>query len=531
MLIILHNCAHNGDIFFSQKIVEILIKSNPKNKFLILPACSKALFNNIKDYQNVEIKYYHNIWDINCKNKSRVNKNNLISININLRKLWYYKDKKIFINLHQLLTNTGNCIDVNIIEYINQTVNKINKEININLKFNCDNYINLIPSLKNIIHWNTNEISQIFKKYKSKVVFYYNIRTISFNNKLNNNNYRENIIKKLQQLDCLVVTVRKSKIEAPNILCCDTDLNIGMNLDGTNLIKYAKIANICDYVIFHSNGGSFFILNDENISNKDTKPIFISFNKLEEKYYNVMKNSYKYDNIEHYNHVSFYNNIEKIMNYYPNITKTNASNYILLLDLDGTIITESIHHKVYRDLFKEHNIDFTYEDFLKATNHMGITEYICKHYNIERKVVDKLVKNKRKQIIKSEYQIELIDGFIPFLETVINRGINIVIVTNSPKSYVDFVKRKLPILNNIKQWVTREDYKNPKPHKEPYMTAIEKFGKNEKYIIGFENSINGIKSLEQVTNYIYGCEKEYDLSSKDIFLYKDYSYVLKHMMC
>ena len=218
------------------------------------------------------------------------------------------------------------------------------------------------------------------------------------------------------------------------------------------------------------------------------------------------------------------------MNNYPSITKTNANDYLLLLDLDGTIITESIHHKVYRDLFKKHNIDFTYEDFLKATNNKGITEYVCEHNDIERTDVYKLVKNKRKQILKSEYPIELIDGFVPFLETVINRGINIVVVTNSPKSYTDFVKIKLPILNDIKQWVTREDYKNPKPHKEPYMTAIEKFGKNEKYVIGFENSINGIKSLEQVTNHIYGCVKEYDLRSKDIFLYKDYFYVTKHMM-
>jgi len=215
--------------------------------------------------------------------------------------------------------------------------------------------------------------------------------------------------------------------------------------------------------------------------------------------------------------------------YYPTIKKDNKNDYLLLLDLDGTIITESIHHKVYKDLFKEHDIDFTYEDYLKATNYGSITEYACEHYNIERNVVDKLVKNKRKQIIKSEYPIELIDGFIPFLETVINRGINIAVVTNSPKSYTDFVKRKLPILNDIKQWVTREDYKNPKPHKEPYMTAIEKYGKNEKYIIGFENSINGVRSLEQVTNYVYGCVQEYDLSSRDVFSYDNYYNVVGHM--
>ena len=214
--------------------------------------------------------------------------------------------------------------------------------------------------------------------------------------------------------------------------------------------------------------------------------------------------------------------------YYPTI-KTNISNYILLLDLDGTIITENVHHNVYRDLLVEHDINFTYEDYLKATNNSSVEKYIKEVYKLENDVVNKLVKRKRIEIINTKYPIKLIEGFTNFLTIVLRKELNIVVVTNSPKSYIESVKRKIPLLNKIKQWVTREDYKNPKPSKEPYEVAMNKYGKDEKYVIGFENSRKGIESLLQVTNHIYGYVRYSNLEDYDIYQYSNYFDVIKHM--
>ena len=205
------------------------------------------------------------------------------------------------------------------------------------------------------------------------------------------------------------------------------------------------------------------------------------------------------------------------------------NDYILLLDLDGTIITETIHFHIYQKLLYEHNIKFMYENYLHATNYSNIKDYVCNNYKLDNKIIEKLIIKKRKEIVKSNYPIELIDGFSTFLEILLKKNINFVVVTNSPISYVNKVKKTLPILNKITQWITREDYKNPKPNKESYEVAMKKYGNNEKYVIGFENSINGINSLSQVTHFIYGCIKDFNLEEHDIFLYKSYCDIINNI--
>lgn len=47
MKIILHNPAHNGDVFFSSKIVDYIVNNNPKYNFIISPSCSSILFEHL----------------------------------------------------------------------------------------------------------------------------------------------------------------------------------------------------------------------------------------------------------------------------------------------------------------------------------------------------------------------------------------------------------------------------------------------------------------------------------------------------
>ena len=182
MLIILYNYAHNGDVFFTQKFVKYFVKSNPDKNFLILLSCSKAIYNNInKEYENATIEYLHE---------------NKYGRGINRTKLWYKNGDKIIISLHKVLTDNNSCINICRHGFIQDLTNNIFKSTNIKINFNCDN--NFIPSLKNLINWDTNEISNIFKEYNSKIIFYYNIKTISNKSKNNNIKYRENLVKRLQ---------------------------------------------------------------------------------------------------------------------------------------------------------------------------------------------------------------------------------------------------------------------------------------------------------------------------------------------
>ena len=61
MKIVLHNPAHNGDILFGSKIIDIIVKSNPNQEFIISPSCSTVLFEHLKS-ENVVIQMNDYQW-------------------------------------------------------------------------------------------------------------------------------------------------------------------------------------------------------------------------------------------------------------------------------------------------------------------------------------------------------------------------------------------------------------------------------------------------------------------------------------
>ena len=80
----------------------------------------------------------------------------------------------------------------------------------------------------------------------------------------------------------------------------------------------------------------------------------------------------------------------------------------------------------------------------------------------------------------------------------------------------------MPLLGRVKNWITREDTVLGKPHSQPYEEAKNRFWKEGQAIIGFENSLTGLRSLEKVTRCIYylGLSKK-----EDIYLIDNYSKV------
>ena len=120
------------------------------------------------------------------------------------------------------------------------------------------------------------------------------------------------------------------------------------------------------------------------------------------------------------------------------------------------------------------------------------------------------------------------DGFKNFFKKMEEHEINWAVVTNAPETYTTFVRKNSELLNSNTQWLPREKYQFAKPHSDPYDTAVELFKRPiEKYIIGFENSINCINSIKQVANVVFGCYKESHCQEcKDIILFKNYNDII-----
>ena len=218
----------------------------------------------------------------------------------------------------------------------------------------------------------------------------------------------------------------------------------------------------------------------------------------------------------------------------PKINFNNKHEYIFLFDLDGTILSEKIHQQVYEDAVRKlhPNLTFSWEEYLIACNikkYKGsVREYLIENKNITRDEANEIRILKTKNIVKTKHEIIFIDGFTNLFKKIKEYGINMAVVTNAPETYTTFVRNNDELLNSIKQWLPREKYKLAKPHSEPYDTAIKLFKKpTEKYIIGFENSINGINSVKQVANVVFGCYKESHCKEcKNIILFNDYNNII-----
>ncbi len=218
----------------------------------------------------------------------------------------------------------------------------------------------------------------------------------------------------------------------------------------------------------------------------------------------------------------------------PKINKNNKHEFIFLFDLDGTILSERIHAQVYEDAVKKlhPNLSFSWEEYLTACNQKkykgSVREYLFQNKNLTREEANEIRVLKGKNIVKTDHEIIFMDGFKNLFKKIKEHNINWAVVTNAPETYTNFVRKNSDLLNSTTQWLPREKYKLAKPNSDPYDTAVRLFKKpEEKYIIGFENSINGINAIKQVANVVFGCYKESHCQEcEDIILFKDYNDII-----
>lgn len=162
---------------------------------------------------------------------------------------------------------------------------------------------------------------------------------------------------------------------------------------------------------------------------------------------------------------------------------------LFLIDLDGTLIdSDHFHYEAWSRVLNQ------------SPEHI---EHIIKTIGMENYLKDsnfaELKKKKIEEMTKIN-NIEMISDADKFIDFILENNINHAVVTHTDKEVVDYFKYKVPILQKLENWVVREDYTLPKPDPECYKLAVKMYGKNDKNIIGFENSGHGMKSLSHVTN-------------------------------
>ena len=190
-------------------------------------------------------------------------------------------------------------------------------------------------------------------------------------------------------------------------------------------------------------------------------------------------------------------------------SEENTKDIFFLLDLDGTLIdSEKSHYLAYLRALKGlyalnwQPEKFTQQKFNDIINGEGMDAYIydmCKSQTFLEST--KQLKN---IYMKNELtNVELMPGADALIDYIHTYNINHAVVTNTSKENVELFMKKQPKLQLLKNWITREDYTNPKPDGECFLLGLKKFHQGEPHVIGVENTISGHQSLEHATKCIY----------------------------
>jgi HAD superfamily hydrolase (TIGR01509 family) len=178
---------------------------------------------------------------------------------------------------------------------------------------------------------------------------------------------------------------------------------------------------------------------------------------------------------------------------------------LFLFDFDGLLVdTEVLHYKAYREMCRLHGVDmhWSLNRFFEAAHFesTGLRQALYTEFPklLESEPRFEILYAEKKaayQRLLMEETLELMPGAGAVLEALHAANIRRSVVTNSPKVQVDAIREKIPALNTIPLWITRECYKEAKPNPEGYLLAIEKLGKAGDKIVGFEDSTRGLKAL------------------------------------
>lgn len=177
---------------------------------------------------------------------------------------------------------------------------------------------------------------------------------------------------------------------------------------------------------------------------------------------------------------------------------------LFLFDFDGLLVnTEHLHYQAYVNMLAKRgaNLKLSFANFLELA-HFNSTAWREALYaeipDLEPNWEIIYLEKKTAYLnLLTSGKVELMPGVTRLLKALDQAKIRRCVVTNSILDHIKLLRARLPILETIPKWITREDYEKPKPSPECYLKAIELYGKKGDRIIGFEDSVRGLQALKQ----------------------------------
>ena len=176
---------------------------------------------------------------------------------------------------------------------------------------------------------------------------------------------------------------------------------------------------------------------------------------------------------------------------------------LFLFDFDGLLVdTEGLHYAAYVNMMarRGYRLDWSYAQYSQMAhlNATAIKEGLYAQFPDLDPNWDQVYNEKKEAYLEllGSGKLKLMPGVEPLLKELEKANIRRCVVTHSLLEQTRLIRAKMPVLNSIPKWVTREDYEKPKPDPECYLRAIQLYGQAGDKIIGFEDSVRGLQALK-----------------------------------
>ncbi len=163
----------------------------------------------------------------------------------------------------------------------------------------------------------------------------------------------------------------------------------------------------------------------------------------------------------------------------------------ILWDNDGVLVdTEGLYFQAGREIMATQNVELTREDFVEQSLQKGQSVFDLLP-DQDAELIDRLrlQRNERYSALLRAH-VRVLDGVVETLGTLHERML-MGVVTGSRKDHFDIIHSQTNLLPFFDFVVTRENYKEAKPHPDAYLTAMRLHGLAPETCVVVEDSERG----------------------------------------
>jgi HAD superfamily hydrolase (TIGR01509 family) len=171
-----------------------------------------------------------------------------------------------------------------------------------------------------------------------------------------------------------------------------------------------------------------------------------------------------------------------------------VKNY-LLFDHDGVLVdTERWYHRAAERAFAQLGLTLDPEQYQRDMVAGAGSWAQARAAGVAESVIDRL-RAARDTYYHEYLQTEDIEipGVLDVLAE-LSAHVRMAIVTTSKRADFEFIHRARRITAHMDFVLTREDYRQAKPHPEPYLTGLQRFGARTEEVLVVEDSARGLRS-------------------------------------